>query len=177
MEWEGLKARLAEYGQEHLLGYLGELNELQKKALYQDIHTIDLKKITKCWKEAKKSLSDSEEMKDDQLKPLPSSIVGSTTDSREEVDRWKDMGMLQADQLGDLAVTLSSFCLKVSRRSLKGKLQYYFWLGVKEHGWVCPTPRACSMLVYRLKKPFTSFRQRESFVFRIWLIRNMENQQ
>lgn len=92
MDWEGLRAHLKESGQEHVLAHLEKLDQQEKDALYADIKDIDLKKLSKLWQKARQSLSDNGRVKDERLKPLDSSIVGSTAKDKEAVSRWSEMG-------------------------------------------------------------------------------------
>ena len=93
-DWVGMRARLAEYHQEHLLQHLDQLNEAEQAVLYADISQLNLKKLTRCWERAKEMMSNSGEVKDESLKPLDSSIVGSTARDKEDVLRWADIGRI-----------------------------------------------------------------------------------
>lgn len=92
MDCDNLRAELKEYGQEHLLHHLEGLDDIQKASLYADIKNVDFKKLCKLWKEAQHSMTDNGTMKDSRLKPLDSSIVGSTAKDKKDVSRWSDMG-------------------------------------------------------------------------------------
>ena len=92
MDWEGLRAELKGYGQEHLLLHLDQLDQAEKASLYADIKSVDFQKVSRLWKEAHKSLTENGTMKDDRLKPLDSSIVGSTSRDRDVVSRWSERG-------------------------------------------------------------------------------------
>ncbi len=96
MDWEGLRAELRTFGQEHLLRHVEELSETKKAALYADLKATNWKKLLRLWEEAKKSLSENGEVKDDRMKPLDSSIVGSTAKDKSNVSRWSDIGMQTA---------------------------------------------------------------------------------
>ncbi len=43
VDWSAVRDRLAQFGQEHLLGFLEELSESEKDALYGDISALDLR--------------------------------------------------------------------------------------------------------------------------------------
>lgn len=46
VDWSALRARLEQYGQEHLLQFLEELTEAQKEELHSDISEVDLGRVT-----------------------------------------------------------------------------------------------------------------------------------
>ncbi len=92
LDWESVRAELREYGQEHLLRHLEQLSESEKASLYADIKDVDFKKLSLLWKDARGNLTDNGEVKDDRLKPLDRSIVGSTAKDKEAVSRWSDIG-------------------------------------------------------------------------------------
>lgn len=92
MDWEGLTVHLKEYGQEQLLQHLERLDGAEKASLYADIRDVDFKKLSRLWEEAQKSMTENGTMKDDRLKPLDSSIVGSTAKNKEDVWRWSEAG-------------------------------------------------------------------------------------
>lgn len=92
MDWAGVRTRLKQYGQEHLLHHLELLDDSEKAALYADVNDVDWKKLSRLWTEARQSLSENGEVKDDRLKPLDSSIVGSTAKDKGTVARWSELG-------------------------------------------------------------------------------------
>lgn len=92
MDWERVRGYLREYGQEHLLQHLKTLSEEEQADLYADLEETDWRKLSRLWQEAKKSMSENGEMKDDRLKPLDSSIVGSTARDKDRVAKWWDKG-------------------------------------------------------------------------------------
>lgn len=96
---------MKEYGQEHLLQHWQRLDESEKASLYKDIKDVDFKKLSKLWKEAQKSMTENGALKDDRLKPLDSSIVGSTAKDKEAVSRWCEKGLQKISQ-GEVAVLL-----------------------------------------------------------------------
>lgn len=100
MDWEGLRAELKGYDQEHLLQHLDRLDAVEKASLYADIKSVDFRKVSRLWKEACKSLTENGTMKDDRLKPLDSSIVGSTAKDQDMVSRWSDRGGCVSMELG-----------------------------------------------------------------------------
>lgn len=105
LDWESVRAELREYGQEHLLRHLEQLSESEKASLYADIKDVDFKKLSLLWKDARGNLTDNGEVKDDRLKPLDRSIVGSTAKDKEAVSRWSDIGLKKISQ-GQVAVLL-----------------------------------------------------------------------
>lgn len=96
MDWESMRAELRAYGQEHLLCHVDQLSESDQRVLHADLAATNWKKLLRLSKEARKNLSENGEVKDDRLKPLDSSIVGSTAKDKDTVSRWWDIGMWEA---------------------------------------------------------------------------------
>lgn len=92
MDWESLRDHLEQYGQAHLLQHIGELDEAQKSALYADIKSINFSKLSRLWTKAQQSMCENGAVNDERLKPLDSSIVGSTAKDKDTVTRWSDIG-------------------------------------------------------------------------------------
>lgn len=92
-DWEAVRSRLAQCGQEHLLRHLGELSEEQKAELYADIAETDLCRVVRCFQESQQKDSDSCEVKDDLLRPLDDWICGSTARDVDSVPRWEGIGL------------------------------------------------------------------------------------
>ena len=91
-DWEAVRAELARYKQDHLLRFLPELSEIQKAELYADICEVDFAKLEGYFSKARSSLSNCEEKKDELLRPLDSSICGSTARDKAEAKRWEQIG-------------------------------------------------------------------------------------
>ena len=89
---DSVRADLEAYGQEHLLQLLDKLEASERDALYHDIKEVNLKKLWEGWKSSQRSQSDCMEVKDEQLIPLGSSIVGSTIRDKGDVSRWMQLG-------------------------------------------------------------------------------------
>ena len=91
-DWEAVRASLAAQNQEHLLCFLPELDETQKAELYADICSVDLAKLGRYFSEARQGLNSCQEKKDELLKPLDSSICGSTARDTAHASRWSETG-------------------------------------------------------------------------------------
>jgi len=94
VDWSALRARLEQYGQEHLLQFLEELTEAQKEELYSDISEVDLGRVTGYFQESHFTISSSQEKKDEHLQPLDNSICGSTARDKDSVPQWEKIGRL-----------------------------------------------------------------------------------
>ena len=95
MDWGQVREELKEYGQEHLLRHLDVLSEEEQASLYADIKDTDWSKVARLWKTANREMNENGEMKDERLKPLDSSIVGSTARDKDLVAGWNEKGILQ----------------------------------------------------------------------------------
>lgn len=89
---EAVRADLETYGQGHLLQHLDQLEASERDELYRDISELNLKRLSECWRRTQPSLSDSGEVKDERLKPLDSSIIGSTARDKRDIGRWMNLG-------------------------------------------------------------------------------------
>ncbi len=89
MDWDRLRAHLVEHHQEHLLVHLDKLSKSEQAALYEDITSVDFQKLSRCWAS---SQGGDQEVKDERLKPLDDSILGSTAHDEGEMARWSDIG-------------------------------------------------------------------------------------
>lgn len=92
MDWESMRTELRAYGQEHLLCHVDQLSESNQRALHADLAATNWRKLLRLSEVARKSLSENGAVKDDRLKPLDSSIVGSTAKDKGAVSRWWDIG-------------------------------------------------------------------------------------
>lgn len=91
-DWDEVRATLARHKQEHLLRFLPELSDKEKAELFADICDIDFPKVEHYFSKALENLSNSEEKKDELLKPLDSSICGSTARDETQIRHWEDTG-------------------------------------------------------------------------------------
>ena len=91
-DWEAVREDLARHNQDHLLRFLPELDEGQKSELYADICEADFPRLGGYFAEARQSLSSCQEKKDELLKPLESSICGSTARDTAHIARWEEIG-------------------------------------------------------------------------------------
>lgn len=105
MNWAEVRKRLSKYNQQHLIKWVGELTKEEQELLYGDLLELDLAKVQRCYKEAKMTLSDSNEMKDERLKPLDDCICGSTARNKKHVDEWRRRGLEKISR-GEVGVLL-----------------------------------------------------------------------
>jgi hypothetical protein len=91
-DWEAVQASLVDHNQDHLLKFLPELDEGRKAELYADIRGVDFARLGRYFAKARQSLSNCQEKKDELLKPLDSSIYGSTARDTAHSTRWADTG-------------------------------------------------------------------------------------
>lgn len=99
VDWEAMRSQLSSCGQEHLLRHVGQLSESEKAALHADLAATHWEKLGRLWRDAKKSLGENGEVKDDRLKPLDKSILGSTAKNKDDVTRWSNIGQPVLDSL------------------------------------------------------------------------------
>lgn len=85
MDVEGLKSRLAEANQEHLLKYWNQLSDSEKSQLYKELNHLDFKEINGFFKTAMEDLASASEKLDDVLEPLPKEVCGRVVSTEEEV--------------------------------------------------------------------------------------------
>ncbi|XP_062581320.1 UDP-N-acetylhexosamine pyrophosphorylase-like isoform X2 [Saccostrea cucullata] len=83
MDIEGLKARLAEANQEHLLKYWDQLSDEEKQQLYAELSHLDFKEINGFFKAAMEDLNSASEKLDDLLEPLPKEVWGGVVETSE----------------------------------------------------------------------------------------------
>ena len=90
-----LTQRLAEYKQEHLVRFWNDLDDTERGHLYNELTNLDLGYITQCFKNCQEELAKVSTVIDDQLEPLPESVLGSLvrTDA-ETLRRYEDIGMI-----------------------------------------------------------------------------------
>lgn len=108
MDRSQLKSSLTVHGQDHLLRFSEGLKEDELTELYTELSELDLSKVSKCWNEAQKTLSEASEKKDEHLEPLDRSIVGSTTRDKSSVPGWEAIGERNLSQIINI-VTLTLY--------------------------------------------------------------------
>ena len=91
-DWEALRARLAQHGQDHLLRFLPDMSAADKGQLFADIANVDLAKLGRCFERARGAMETGEAVKDELLQPLDEGICGSTARNREEARAWEKRG-------------------------------------------------------------------------------------
>lgn len=156
-----MRQELKEYEQEHLLRHLDELSEDEQATLYADITDTDWSKVARLWKTAKREMTENGEMKDERLKPLDSSIVGSTARDKDLVARWYEKGMDMQHVPTTRNVNKPS-PYQAWRKSHRDRLRCCCLQEVRVQGWVSPTPRACTMWGCPQAKHCTSCKRRGS---------------
>ena len=87
-----MRSRLARHNQEHLLQFVGELDEAKKKELFADIVSVDFDELHRCFVEARRGMNASMEKKDELLRPLDDGICGSTARDKGGVAEWEKLG-------------------------------------------------------------------------------------
>ena len=127
-DWAQMRAYLAKHNQEHLLRWLDQLTEKEKKQLYSDLRDLELEKVNrlgrvcvllmKCKRvkycflfmqryyiEAQQMFADNSEKKDTRLQPLDEQICGSTARDSDSVGRWWERGLDKVGR-GEVGVLL-----------------------------------------------------------------------
>lgn len=99
-----LWAKLAPYGQQHLLKWWAELNAEEKAALKADIEKIDLEQVTRWFARTQDSPASRAHV---ELEPVPDELVADSTtlEPTEEMLAWEKAGLEQISE-GKLAVLL-----------------------------------------------------------------------
>ncbi|XP_063057293.1 UDP-N-acetylhexosamine pyrophosphorylase isoform X2 [Engraulis encrasicolus] len=95
MDMDGLRQRLAEAGQSHLLQFWNELSPEQQAEMQQDMGTMDFKEINGFFKNAMEtSMSQTKQEKiDNHMEPVPREVLGSVTRDRESLKDWDKQGL------------------------------------------------------------------------------------
>lgn len=94
--FETLKESLTRHGQEHLLRFWDELNEVERKQLISDIQELNLDEVQSFFERATASLDESSEKLDDRLQPLPeSAFLSISRTSKDKLKSYEDEGLLQ----------------------------------------------------------------------------------
>ncbi|CAH1785625.1 unnamed protein product [Owenia fusiformis] len=106
MDVEALRIKLKNHDQEQLLQFWDELNEEEKKSLYNEINAIDLGEVNTFFKDAMAHANEASEKKDDRLQPVPSDVCGSITRTDPKtLENYRQTG-LKAIGEGTVAVLL-----------------------------------------------------------------------
>jgi len=101
-----LTQRLAEYNQEHLVRFWNDLDDTERGQLYNELTNLDLGYITQCFKNCQEELTKASTVIDDQLEPLPDSVLGSLVRTDvETLRKYEDIG-LNLISRGQVAVLL-----------------------------------------------------------------------
>ena len=103
LNWEALRIRLAQYGQDHLLRHVSELSSKEQSELYGEVMELDVADSTSCYKQAQVTLAESAEKKDDRVQPLDRRICGSVAD--DSVGTWQRKGLEKIGN-GEIGVLL-----------------------------------------------------------------------
>lgn len=101
-----LRKRLEEYGQEHLLRFWDELDEKHRAVLFEELSSLKLDGVSRCFARATASMGNGKEFLDDKIEPIPSDSIESPMNSNEDdVARYMDMGLKEIAD-GKVAVLL-----------------------------------------------------------------------
>ena len=93
MDIESLRSELKTHGQEQLLDHWDNLNPDKKKALYQDLKSIDYAEVNAFFKVCNESLTNAAEKVDEHLQPIPQDSLGSITRAGDDtLDRYNKNG-------------------------------------------------------------------------------------
>ncbi len=89
---ESLRMRLRPHGQEHLLQFWDQLDEVQRRELVHDIDGIDFAEVNRFFRHTMESSSDEEKL-DERLQPIPSQVLGAITRTNDQQLRhYEDLG-------------------------------------------------------------------------------------
>ncbi|XP_065343095.1 UDP-N-acetylhexosamine pyrophosphorylase-like protein 1 [Cloeon dipterum] len=106
MTSEVLEARLAEFGQQHLLDFWPHLTDHERDELAHEIETLNLEEVTRFFKRTISSIPNEEEKLDDRLQPVPEEFFGSAIRTNEKLlQRYEHIG-LEKIALGRVGVLL-----------------------------------------------------------------------
>lgn len=91
--FESLRETLKKHGQEHLLQFWEELNDIERKQLISDIQEFNLDEVQSFFERAKSSLAESSAKLDSRLQPVPDSVLLSISrTSKEQLKVYNDEG-------------------------------------------------------------------------------------
>lgn len=92
---ESLRMRLRPHGQEHLLQFWDQLDEVQRRELVHDIDGIDFAEVNRFFRHTMESSSDEEKL-DERLQPIPSQVLGAITRTNDQQLRhYEDLAMAE----------------------------------------------------------------------------------
>jgi len=95
VDLSSLTQRLAEHNQEHLVRFWNDLNDSERERLHAELTSLDLGYIAQCFKNCQEELTTVAAAIDDQLDPLPESVLGSLVRTDvETLRRYEDIGMI-----------------------------------------------------------------------------------
>lgn len=96
---ESLRKKLQNYGQEHLLQFWDELNDVERQHLKEDIEELNLDEVTTFFKRATASLEESSEKLDDKMQPIPEdSYMSLSRTSRDKIEIYMREGLRQISE-------------------------------------------------------------------------------
>ena len=96
-DWDGLRSRLEQCDQSHLLQYLDKLTPEQADKLYLDLNGIDFEKANQYFQKCNVN-NQTCEKKDSCLEPLEKDSIGSTTRDAAKLVDWERIGMTQISE-------------------------------------------------------------------------------
>ena len=106
MTFAGLQSKLANYGQEQLLGFWDKLSDDEKLSFEKELQKIDLAYVNKIFERAMKQSEQDQEKKDELMEPLPDDVFARLSDTDEvEIESWYNEGLKQVSE-GKVAVLL-----------------------------------------------------------------------
>ena len=80
--------------------------------LYHDLSELNLPKLSSLWEQAQATLSQqSSQVKEEKLKPLDNSIVGSTAEDMDQLTQWRNIGDPRHDQTTTLLCVCVCVCV------------------------------------------------------------------
>lgn len=94
MDINGLRSKLSEHGQVHLLQYWDNLSEDEKAQLLNDLNRLNYGDINRYFKAAQETLNSASTKIDDQLQPLPPDVCGRiTATSQDTLNNYQAKGI------------------------------------------------------------------------------------
>lgn len=90
---EELRSTLRKFDQEHLLDFIDELTEAQKKSLINDIENVGLERVCEIFKEVNEDAGQSDQSDESVLEPLSDKVYQSIKDLTEDKkEHYKKIG-------------------------------------------------------------------------------------
>ena len=105
MEENALIDYLKQFGQQHLVRFWNEINEEEKKKLYDDLMSIDFEYINRCFDKVKDFSKETTKEIDSLMMPVADELTGSYANSTEdEIKRYylKGLEMVAANEVAVL---------------------------------------------------------------------------